>query len=236
MAYTCCLMIASSANAQDELAKALDKDSKRDTKAYTIQSLEGKRCMVHIMPNYNGRILKIGCLKDTITLDGPPADVSYLGKKFLQIKYEVRGGSNLALGNTLILCLSNNKLYEALHVLRYSDWESDLVKKYNVDFSLHTFRNNYVLTGAIKEKVISEEQPETNYNFKNRKYLQFDKKLKVFYSIKSDLYDTLEVCYSNITYKREIDGNFPKVLLGREEYLFNGNQWFELYNNSLTKY
>lgn len=237
--YACCL-IACTANAQDELTQLLDKDSKKDMKEYTMLSLEGKRSVIHFIPDYSKNILKISCLKDTITIYdywGAPVETFWQGRKFLQLKYEVRGGSNLALGNTLILCVSGNKLYEALHVLRYSDCESAfLIKKYNVDFSLNTSGGRYVLTGTIKNKVESGDEPETNYHFTNRTDLQFDDKLRVFYSIKENLNDTLNVSYPNLTYKREIQGNFPKVLLGYEEYFFIGNQWFEFNRNFLTKY
>jgi hypothetical protein len=228
--------MAFNAIAQDVLKEMDDKNSKKDTKAYIILSLEGKKSVIHMMPDYSRRMLKISYLKDTITINdywGVPVEPRSINKNFLQINYEVRGGSNLALGNTLILSVSSNKLYEALHVLRYSDWESFDVKKYNVDFLLKNFK----LTASVKEKVVSQTEPESNYHFYNKTTLQFDRKLKVFYNIKANVDDTLNVCYPNLTYKREIEGNFPKVLLGREEYLFIGNQWFEIgNNNTIIKY
>jgi hypothetical protein len=231
-----CLLMAVRVVAQDVLKEMDDKNSVKDTKIYTMLSLEGKKSVIHIMPNYYRRMLKISYLKDTITIDdywGVTVEPKCLDKNFLQIKYEVRGGSNLALGNTLLLCISGDRMYEALHVLRYSDWESFDVKKYNVDFLLKDFK----LTASVKEQVVSQDEPETNYHFYNKTTLQFDRKLKAFYSIKSSIDDTLNVSYPDLTYKREIEGNFPKVLLGREEYLLIGNQWFELgNNNTLIKY
>jgi hypothetical protein len=37
-------------------------------------------------------------------------------------------------------------------------------------------------------------------------------------------------------YRREIMGNFPKVLLGNAQYFFIGGQWFEADKSTLTKY
>jgi len=235
----CCTMICS-AKAQDELTEALKKDSKKDTKVYALRSLEGKNVAIHIMPHYDEHVLKISCLTDTITNNdywGVPVDVTYLSRSFLQIKYEVRGGSNFGLGNTLLLCVSGNRLYEALHILRYTDWDSgNLIKKYNVRLSVTSYKKPYVLKAKISDKSISTDEPESNYQYTDQTALQFDGKLKVFYSVKENLYDTLNVCYPNLSYKREIQGNFPKVLLGNEQYVFIGGQWFEIDTDTLTKY
>src|ERR1700744_961276 len=82
-----------SALGQDILKVAEDKDSKRDTKAYNIISLDGKSKQIHIMPDYPNHILRISCLKDTISIYDywdVPAVISVLNKNFLQVKYEVR--------------------------------------------------------------------------------------------------------------------------------------------------
>jgi len=178
--------------------------------------------------------------KDTINISDDwwsmSPEISYLNKKFLKFNYEVRGGSNLALGNTTIICVSENKLYEALHVLRYAHWDSGDLITYDIRMALVNYKQAYTLEANVREKVNSITDPETNYNYTNNTELQFDKNLKVFYSIKYDLYDTLKVSYPNLTYTREIQGNFPKVLLGKEEYIFIGGQWFQPYNGTLIKF
>ena len=159
---------------------------------------------------------------------------SYLSKQFLKINYEVRGGSNLGLGNSLLICVSNNKLHEALHILRYTNWESgELIKKYDVKFALVTRKKNYVITACVRDKSISSSNPETNYQYTNSSQLHFDKKLKVFYSIKQDLYDTLKVSYHDTTYKYKIEGNFPQILFEDNKYVFIGGQWFRLNNSAI---
>jgi hypothetical protein len=225
--------------AQDELLENRIVQTKKDTKTYTIQSLEGKTVRVKILPDYVHNILCVAYLTDTIKVfdywDVTP-ETSYLSKQFLKINYEVRGGSNFGLGNSLIICVSNNKLYEALHVLRYTDWESELVKKYDVKFALVIRKKNYVITASVRDKSISSNNPETNYNYRNSSTLHFDKKLKVFYSIKQNVYDTLNVSYHDTTYSRQIEGNFPEVLLEDNKYVFIGGQWFELNKGAIIKY
>ena len=224
--------------AQDELWDRVAQ-AKKDTRTFYLQSLEGKTVRVKALPDYVHDVLCLIYLKDTIKVfnywDMLP-ETSYLSKQFLKINYELRGGSNFALGNSLIICVSNNKLYEALHVLRYTDWESELVKTYNVNFALATRKKNYVLTARIRDKSASSVNPETNYNYTNNSKLHFDKKLKVFYSIKQNIYDTLKVSYHDTTYTHEIEGNFPQIILEDNKYVFIGGQWFELRNNEIIKY
>lgn len=225
--------------AQDELFENRIVQTKKDTKTFNIQSLEGEILKVKVLPDYVHNVLCIIYLTDTLKVFnywGVPAQTSHLSKQFLKINYEVRGGSNLGLGNSLIICVSNNKLYEALHVLRYADWESELVKTYNVKFAFVTRKKNYMLMASIIDKSLSTNDPETNYYYTNTSKLHFDKKLKVFYSIKNDLYDTLKVCYPDTTYRREIQGNFPEVILEDKKYVFMGGQWFELNNGAIIKY
>jgi hypothetical protein len=224
--------------AQDELLENRIAQTKKDTRTFNLQSLEGRTLRVKVLPDYVHNILCIIYLKDTVKVfdywDVFPK-TSYLSKQFLKINYEVRGGSNFGLGNSLIICVSNNKLYEALHVLRYTDWESELVKTYIVKLALVTQKKDYVLTASIRDKSLSSINPETNYDYTNTSKLHFDKKLKIFYSIKHDLYDTLKVSYHDTTYKREIQGNFPEVILEDNKYVFIGGQWFELANGAIIK-
>jgi len=225
--------------AQDELLDNRIVQTKKDTKTYAIQSLEGRTVKVKVFPDYVHNILCVIYLKDTIKVfdywDVTPK-TSYLSKQFLKINYEVRGGSNLGLGNSMIICVGDNKLNEALHVLQYTDWESgELVKKYDVKFALVTRKKNYMINASVRDKSISTNSPETNYHYTNSSQLHFDKKLKVFYSIKQNLYDTLKVSYHDTTYKRKIEGNFPEVLLEDNKYIFIGGQWFELNNSAIIK-
>ena len=234
------LFISIKSFAQDELLDNRRVQTKKDTKIYNVQSLEDKSVKVKVIPDYVNNVLCVCYLTDTLKVfdywDVAPEN-TYLSRQFLKINYEVRGGSNLGLGNTLIICVSNNKLYEALHTLQYTNWDSGfLIKTYNINFNLGGTNNEHVLVASIRDKSISTNEPETNYNYANISRLHFDKSLKVFYSIKDGLYDTLNVCYPNLTYKRIIQGNFPKVILEKEQYVFIGNQWFELSKNALVKY
>ena len=225
--------------AQDELLENRIVQTKKGTRIFDLQSLEGRTVRVKVLPDYVHDILCVIYLKDTVKVfdywDVPP-EVSHLSKQFLKINYEVRGGSNLGMGNSLIICVSNQRLHEALHVLRYADWESELVKTYNVNFALKSYKKDYELEVRIRDKSASSVNRETNYDYTSSSRLHFDKKLKVFYSIKRDLYDTLKVNYHDTSYMHDIQGNFPEVILEDNKYIFIGGQWFEFNKYGIVKY
>jgi len=225
--------------AQDELLENRIVQTKKDTRSFNLQSLEGRTVRVKVLPDYVNHILCVIYLKDTVKVFdywGMPPETSYLSKQFLKINYEVRGGSNLGMGNSLIICVSNKGLYEALHVLRYADWESELIKTYHANFALISHKKNYELAVRVRDKSASSVNPETNYDYTSNSRLHFDKKLKVFFSIKLDLYDTLKVSYHDTSYMHDIQGNFPEVILEDNKYVFIGGQWFELNKDGIVKY
>jgi len=240
---------SSKAFAQDFLTDALKKDSKRDSKTYIIKSLDGKSQRLYIIPDYSNHVLKIGCLKDTIYVndywDVPPK-IHVLNKNFLSIKYEVRGGSGLGLGNILVLCIKNKTLYEAIHILRYSHLEdAGKIKDYRIKSVLiGNSVNTYKLKVSIHNSSYSKYVSSDNYNHKNISTLKFDVAQNVFYSLKKSIYKTMMIydTKTNKEHKQQINGNFSEIILGDETYYFIKDGWYqmgtnnELYNfTSITK-
>jgi len=190
---TCILFVVfKNAFAQDPVKTAEDRDSKKDMRAYTIKAFNGRDQKVHIMPDYFNHLLKISCLKDTISiLDywGVPAEVTVLNKNFIKISYAVRGGSGLGLGNVMILCVSGGKLYEAIHVLEYVNGESgDEQDRYKIKIMISgDNKETYKLHVGIHDSVKSKATPAINYNYNNQTVLSFDETRNVFYCIKEDI-------------------------------------------------
>jgi hypothetical protein len=219
---------------QDILTIGEAKASKRDTKTINIISLDGKNRKVHIMPDYARRILRVSYLKDTISIEGywgDPAKVHIFDNRFVQIIYDVRGGSNLALGNMLIVCVNGNRLYEALHILRYANWDSGDLMKYKVKVVFQkTFKKTYQLNVSVHDYVNLQTNPAGNYVYNDNNILRFDKKTNVFYNLKSRVYDTLKVLEPNTGpfVKQLIQGNFPTILLGEESYYYIKDGWYEV--------
>ncbi|MDO3627031.1 hypothetical protein [Mucilaginibacter sp. BT774] len=186
------ILLRNTSIAQDDLQILEAKASKKDTKTYMIQSLDGTRQKVKIAPDYVKKVLTMICLKDTIRIGGfwgVPPQVDILDGKFIQMQYEVRGGTGYALGNVLILCVQNNKLYEAMHVLRYTQSEigDDATGDYNIKMKIDkNDKGRYILKVNIHDDFNSKSHPEKNYKYDNLSILNFDLSRNVFYSIKKD--------------------------------------------------
>src|ERR1700748_65998 len=119
---TFCFLIVYSVAAQDKLKHADDKASKRDSKIIFIHSLEGKQCVIHILPHYPLGVLNINYHKDTIAITdywGAYTNIRVLDNAFLEIDYAIRGGSNVGVGNTLVFCVSRNHLRKCMYVMKY---------------------------------------------------------------------------------------------------------------------
>ncbi|MFI5140126.1 MAG: hypothetical protein ACHQIM_20060 [Sphingobacteriales bacterium] len=205
---------------------------KRDTKTFNVVSLDGKIEKVKIIPDYVNRVLRMTCLQDTIAISdfwGVPPEIHILNRSFIEIRYEVRGGSNLGLGNTLILCVNDGKLYEAMHVLRYMNWDSGNQKEnYHITLILNgEDRLNYRLIVHIHDNVYSKLEPETNYNYNNQTVLSFDTRRNVFYSIKETVSCHVATTKTGKTVKQKIVGDFPVIILGKQTYYFIKGRWYQ---------
>jgi len=215
--------------AQDVLKDGEMKATKRDTKNYNLVSIDGKHQKVTIIPGYKKHELKVTCLKDNITIPdfwGVPPETRLLNKSFIEIKYAVRGGSNVGLCNTLIVCVNDNNLCPAMYALRYANGETgDQKEEYRIKLNISgNNANNYKLNVHIHDYVNSKRDPETNYVYDNNTVLAFDKKLNVFYSVKDGLYDHFITTKSKT--KQKVTGIFPMIILGKETYYFINGRWY----------
>lgn len=228
--YLLFLFATGSVIAQDKLKVAEKKVTIKDSKNFNIVTLDGKKETIKIIPDYASHLLLIKCLKDEIMIDdfwGVSPVVKVLNKNFIEIDYEVRGGSNLGLGNTLLICVSGSKLYEAMHVLRYTQWESgDLKTDYLIKPVLEgTDKNNYKLKVFVHDQVKSTPQPDQNYNYNNQSTITFDSRRNIFYSIKETMGD---LTIKAKLVKQKVTDPVPIIMLGKRSYYFIDNKWYQM--------
>ncbi|WPU99774.1 hypothetical protein SNE26_27570 [Mucilaginibacter sp. cycad4] len=216
-------------SAQDWLKTAETKATKRDTKIYHLVSIDGKNQTVKIIPDYEKHVLKVTYLKDNITISdfwGVPPETYLLNKSFIEIRYAVRGGSNLGLGNSLIICVNGPHLYEAMHVLNYINSETgDEKQHYNIKLIVTSNREgNYGLKVHVHDDLNSKRNPETNYIYNNESVLAFDTAQNAFYSVKENLYDHFITTKNKA--RQKVAGIFPMIILGKETYYFINGRWY----------
>jgi hypothetical protein len=93
---------------------------------YTLQSFDGTPAKVRVCYRYQCNTLRVTTDRDTLYFDDwwAPDAIRVIGKHFLQISYAVRGGSNLGLGDYLLLSVKDHQLIESVFFLSYSEWEA----------------------------------------------------------------------------------------------------------------
>ena len=217
----------------DEAADA--QKPKRDI--YTIMSLDGKPQKIYVEDDYVNNIIRIKCLNDSLYIDdtyqleGIPV---VLDKNFLELKYAPRIGSNIRTRRVLILCVNKSKLFLALHITYFDSFEltevydrrADSLKLFN-EKSLYEVKlnligqnkSNYKLTAFIHDMNSSKHDPSTNYNQDDKTILRYDTTSNIFYNDFKNVNDLPT---------RTVNSSFPIIKLGRREYYYIDDAWYEI--------
>ena len=217
-----------------------------EKKSLTLNSLSNESAKVNVeLDNVNDRITFKLSPKEILCINGYRdliENIKILNKKFMSIHYRIRGGSDVRLEKTALVCISKGKLYKALNVLSMESYEilgtndklPDSLEVYESGMYKLIFNNlrydnqNFQLSAIQFEKVKSKYDKSKNFEKKDMIKFYFDEKNKVFYtkyvSMKGD-------------YKIEVDGGkneqkkfngekYPFIKLRNEEYIFIDYFWY----------
>lgn len=222
--------------------------------SYTIESFEGIPQKINV--TCDGENLTITCFRDTIHItdfNDFPEGATLLNNNFLKVVYDARGGTGLHLTHTLLLCVNNQKLYQAIHItsvfneefIDYSkkvDPANPVAERSRYELFLNltgSSKEDYKLTIHIHDERKSKEPHRTNYNKNSQTVLKFNKLLNIFYS-KYERVSNRFTVFDPKTYdegKQYVSGNFPVVRLGAYDYYIIKGEWYEKDDhNNLTKY
>ncbi|WP_419700277.1 hypothetical protein [Mucilaginibacter sp. NFX135] len=201
--------------------------------------------------------LVITSLNDRIIIDdfiGFSEEIFILKESFLSVHYTVRSGSNQSREHLLLLCINNNKLYEALHAISLStydvvnvyDKKADSLKlfdehgKYGLSTKLICIdKDHYKLSVNIQDESKSKRDPKTDHNYNKLTNLNFDMNRGVFYSTFKDIskYFTIYDPKARKEIRQYIMGRYPAIELGKNNYYYINNGWYEEgYDDHLFKY
>jgi len=163
-------------------------------------------------------------------------------RTFLEIQFRIRGGSGIRVRRTILLCVSQGKIYKAFDIL--SEVTSRLTEVYDkVADSLKLFdeKEDYHVAISIKQtagnsyravllesiKIESKYNPSSNLSSEKPYELQFDPSGFFFYNSTKSLNKHYQI-YSNKnnrTVDKFISAEVPCIQLYEKLYLLIDNEW-----------
>jgi hypothetical protein len=219
---------------------------------YNIESFQGVKTAINLYYKPFSGILTISCLKDTLLIDDymDADEIRILDKKFLEIIYLKRAGSNENSMNILLLCVDGGKLHQVIHVKYVRTY--DMRNIYHIKGNLSEYqllqlkvklsgnsKNTYRLNVDIHDKSTSEVEPKTNFHYHKQITLIFDPVLDVFYGTYKKISKSFNVFDPTNEDKvvKEVHGSVPTIIIHKSEYYYIKGEWFEKgHDNTLLRF
>ncbi len=216
---------------------------------YTLKTLDGTSATIKLRYKPFTKYLTISCATDKLILHEywGPGEIKVINKKFLKIKYYIRGGSGIGLGNTLLLCVSHGKLWQAMHIESYSsnlNYSADLDSKRTTQKIIDA---RLALDIADNARIVTYDTLVTgeNKNFRRssatpkKDVIRFNLARCIFYNYQKNFNVSLiEFIYNSnhtITTKKHFTGMAPAFQLNNLEYIFVDSKWY-IESNSRGEY
>nr|WP_067053920.1 hypothetical protein [Mucilaginibacter sp. L294] len=221
---------------------------------FKLYSFSGEKQSIQILPINGKAILAIICSKDTVYIKNVNEIkiAKILNDKFLIVTYSFRAGSGINATKTVILSVSQNHIYQSLHVTSFLKEDFLDFRKptnpmtvavktlYNTDLSLTgSTKENYKIRAKIHNERKSVAEPKSNFNTNLITNLKFDKDQNVFYSSHEYIsrYFTIFEPKSGSKQKGYLKGTFPSVKFGKDKYYYINGEWYDRSDgNYLAKY
>lgn len=203
---------------------------------YDLQSFDGKLYRIATAQKPFTKRLNISYGNDSLVfvdvmgMDG----AHFLNKNFLEIIYSPRGGSDLGLQNTIILCIERGKLHVAMEIESGVQLDGpDMWHEYYVTAYLKGQNgNDYQLLFETNDRYNFGTHSKKNRNINAKYTVKFDAQKKIFYNTYRNVnaivgdwevpgYETKPK-----TKPEYIKGYYPAIVLGDEEYYYIKNNWY----------
>ncbi|MBS1532054.1 MAG: hypothetical protein JSU01_17265 [Bacteroidetes bacterium] len=203
---------------------------------YDLQSFDGKLYNVAVSQKPFTKRLNISCGNDSLVfIDVMGMDsVHFLNKNFLEILYSPRGGSDLGLQNTVVICIEKGKLHVAMEI--ESAAQSAGPDEWSEYYSTAELKGNdetdYQFLIKTNDRYHSDKHPKKNHNLNAKFGVKYDSERKIFYNTYRDVNAVVgdwEVpgfktkTKTKLTYMK---GHYPAIVLGDEEYYYIKGCWY----------
>jgi hypothetical protein len=220
--------------------------SKACAQTYQVQSFDGAPSQVRVVQRPSPHGLVISCLRDTLLLSDCWAlhQVKVLNKQFLQLTYAIRAGSNEGLRNTLLLCVNQGKLCQALKMESYRNYDMRNLAHIpgNVDeyelFQLQTqllsiTSKTYKLKLIIHDESRSQTTSATNHLSTKQVVLRFDASRQLFYTRQEKVTPRIHVLDPKTDKVIALRGKdlVPIIALPTSTYYFVKGEWFKQFRS-----
>jgi len=224
-----------------------------DNQNVIVNSLENVSENVNVELDYPNDKIKLTLFpSEVLCINGYRGifeNIKILGGKFVVLSFGIRGGTGVALGKTILVCVSKGHLYNALDIL--SKQIEEFTKTYNEEVDAknlydehHTYKvtlvnlendkkDGYKLTCTVYDMVKSKHDPTTNHESLDTLHFSFDEESKVFYN----QYIALKGNYllgSSPTSKQKFfkGGKYPEIKLRNDEYVFIDGTWYTKFHEN----
>lgn len=205
-----------------------------NAQSYTIESLEGTKVKIHFTRQSSWYREAFSCLSDTLFLDdyGYANDIHILKRKFLEIDYYTRGGSNSIFRNTIILSVNKNKINASMLVQSFGkafggDIDGSL---YNVKFNVTgNDKSKFRLIARIYDRHKSRAHPKSSFIKNTQVILAFDPDQNIFYSARRKITQSFTIAgFGGTSKKLAVDETLPVFFLDNYTYhYYIKGVWYE---------
>lgn len=216
---------------------------------FKIKSLEGNECSVKVKLDYvNDKIMISLNSSESLCIQGfrgLAKDINVLNKKFIELQFDVRGGSGVQFRRYALVCVSDNKLYEAMDII--SMVHSDIIKTDTIagshklyhlediyglkNIKITRSKKDFRLTAIEYHSEESKYAPNHNRETQHSIKLSFDLKHNIFYNKIGYLngnYNLIGYNLGNIlgtqTFKNK---TVPVINLKLGVYYYINKSWFQ---------
>ena len=230
---------------------------RRDTT--TILSLENKEVTVYTLEDYDYKKIVLTVPgSDTLCISGHyyglADQIKLLNNNFILFKFQMHAGKNLGKQRTLLVCVSEGRIYLAADFVSLRSYDFELAReknkdsldpvmeigKYEMNFiSCKEDKEGFVMTAQEHERIQSKRFPAQTRETRDTLVFRFDKKHKVIYNGFKLLKGSYQVSKKQMDVKED---TYPMIQLqdfieywmgdyahsGREFYFVDGRWYFSV--------
>jgi len=223
--------------------KAMSQE--KEDMSFELNSLSGESVRVNLeLDDVNEKIILKLNSKEMLCLDnyrGLDDEMKVLNNKFIMIHYKVRGGSDIKVRKTTLVCVADGKLHKALDIVSTMSHNIGDLKangdeslKQSDECGLYTLKlvslqhqgRGFLLTAVEHEMESSKADKQNNFEREDSVKMFFDDVNKVFYTKMITLNGRYMVEGESDSLRNFKNLLVPFISLNNEESVYIDKDWY----------